>query len=90
MLALLAGIRFLGFREHSLPGKKQAGGLHKASGLDLRQPHGAQAEGLCGVGDASDYGSGLVEGHSFAHLAAVSLSLKTIVSTPPPLPRHPL
>ena len=29
---------------------KQAAGLHKASGLDWHQPHGARAEGPCGVG----------------------------------------
>ena len=43
-------------------------GLHKDVGLDLRQPHGAQAEGLCGVGSVTNYGMGLVEGHSTALL----------------------
>lgn len=43
----------------------------KADGLELRQPHGAQAEGLCGVGSATDDGKGLEEGHSFAHMVAI-------------------
>ena len=32
-----------------LVGQWQAEGLRKASGLELRQHHGAQAGGLCGV-----------------------------------------
>ena len=31
-------------------------GPHKAEGLDLSQHHGAQAEGLCGMGEANKQG----------------------------------
>ena len=43
---------------------KQVEGLHKAVGLDLRQPQGAQVEDLCGLGNEGPNRKGLVEGHS--------------------------
>ena len=47
----------------STPGE-QVEDLDKASGLDLSKPHGAQAEGLCGVGKGTTGSMGLEEGHS--------------------------
>ena len=43
---------------------RQVEDLNKARGLDLSKPHGAQAEGLCGVGMRTRNGMGLEEGHS--------------------------
>ena len=42
----------------------QVGDLHKANGLDLRQPQGAHVEDLCGLGNECPNRKGLVEGHS--------------------------
>ena len=41
----------------------QAEGLRKASGLELEKPQGAQAVGLCGLGEWARNGMGLEEGH---------------------------
>ena len=38
--------------------------LAKASGLDLRQPQGALAEGQCGLGERATIGRASNEGHS--------------------------
>ena len=46
-------------------------GPHKASGLDLSKPHGAQAEGLYGVGYYEIQRTGLEEGHSFAYMVSI-------------------
>ena len=55
-----------------LVGAELTEGLHKANGLELRQPHGAQAVRPCVAwGEAYDYGTGLVEGHLFAYMAAI-------------------
>ena len=48
----------------------QADGLHKASGLELEKPQGAQAVGLCGLGEWARYRMGLEEGHSLPSFVA--------------------
>ena len=42
---------------------KQVEGLHKASGLELLKPQGAQAEGLCSLGTVRTVITGPERGH---------------------------
>ena len=53
----------IGTRCEVINGAKQVEGLHKASGLELHKPQGAQAVGLCSLGTVRTVITGPERGH---------------------------